>query len=1090
MPPMIRIAAMLGCLSLFAGAVSARQNVQSLAGAWDFALDPADRGVEDAWALRGLGDSIWLPGTTDEARKGEPGPERDGVLTRRHEYIGAAWYQREIEVPEEWSGLEVELFLERVLWQSRVWVDGREAGEALDSWAAPHVHRLGALEPGRHRLALRIDNRMIHPLGTWSHSYGHHTQTVWNGVIGRIELRALPTARIAGVRVFPKKVGEEWSVRVEVDLEGEVQSSQLSVRVIDPVTEETVARQGPMPLSELDPKGIELRCRPPVHEWSEFAPALYDLEVDLRERPPSRISIPTCLDHRVERFGFREIATEGNRLLLNGHPLFLRGNLDCVHFPLTGHPSTEEGDWRLIFHHYREHGLNHVRFHSWCPPEAAFRVADEMGLYVQAEAGIWINEHPDEGKGPGKGDPGVDEYAQAEMRRVVDTFGNHPSFVLFAIGNELGHSDFETTGRWIGALREHDPRRLYAASTARQITPSCQFNATHRVPGIGMVRQRLEQGTDWDYEEQYGRTEVPIIAHEIGQWPVYPDWEQRAKYTGVLRNTRLEALREEARAAGVLGQAADFTAASGALSALLYKDEIESFLRTPSCRGFQLLAMQDFQGQGEAYVGWLDVFWDDKGTTDPAAFRGYCAPVVALARMPKYTFARSETLEAGLLLRNDGPADLENVRLSCAVRDEEGELRWGREIGPVSALRGELVEAGTARVSLASLAAGLRPEQAARFELELRVEGQEEPNSWPFWVFPDELLPPRGSEVLVATRLDEETRAALERGARVFLEAHHLGDPDLQPRLVAWRPLYWSIVLFSGQQETLGLLVDEAHPALRDFPTAHFNDWQWRPICAGARGFDLTGRVAEGYRPIAQPVPTFHENRKIGAIFELRVGAGRLLVCGYDLSPERCRAEPAVRQLRHSLLRYAAGPDFEPAQGMDPAELLALLPMVEEAEPVDPPELERALLHVDASAHLEVASRLVEHSPELDRTRAAAGVDWEVSGLWGSWRDDRCSVWVVGRDPAILRVSAPLTGRAELYLHLSDWNRNQRRGRIELEGGRTVLRIGAHDASEAGAWFRLDASREDAADGELSARIRCTGGSNIMIDAIALIPVD
>ena len=1085
---MIQIAAMLGCLSLFAGAVSAQQNVQSLAGSWDFALDPADLGVRDSWSLRDLPDAIRLPGTTDEARKGEPGPEREGVLTRRYEYIGAAWYQRDIVIPEDWAGMEVELFLERVLWQSRVWVDGREVGEPLDSWAAPHVHRLGVLEPGWHRLALRIDNRMIHPLGTWSHSYGHHTQTVWNGVIGQIELRALRAARIAGVRVFPKKVGDEWTVRVEVDLRGEVQSAQLSVRVRDPVAKETVARWGPELVSELDASGIVLSCRSPVLEWSEHSPVLYDLSVDLSEESPPHEFVIGHLDHHDERFGFREITAEGNRLLLNGRPLFLRGNLDCVHFPLTGHPSTDERDWGLIFHHYREHGLNHVRFHSWCPPEAAFRVADELGLYVQAEAGIWINEHPDEGRGPGKGDPGVDEYAQAEMRRVVDAFGNHPSFVLFAIGNELGHSDFETTGGWIGALREHDPRRLYAASTARQITPSCQFNATHRVPGIGMVRQRLEQGTDWDYEEQYGRTEVPIIAHEIGQWPVYPDWEQAAKYTGVLRNTRLEALREEARAAGVLGQAADFTAASGALSALLYKDEIESFLRTPSCRGFQLLAMQDFQGQGEAYVGWLDVFWDSKGTTDPAAFRGYCAPVVALARMPKYTFVRSETLEAGLWLRNDGPAALESVRLSCAVLDEEGEPRWRQEIDPLSARRGELVEAGMARVPLASLAAGLRPEQAARFRFELRVEGKEEPNTWPFWVFPDELPPLDVSEVLVADRLDDETLAALRSGASVLLEAHRLGDPD-RPVLAGWRPLYWSIVLFPGQRETLGLLVDEGHPALRDFPTGHFNDWQWRPVCAGARGFDLTGRVSAGYRPIAQPVPTFHRSRKIGAIFELRVGAGRLLVCGYDLTPERCRAEPVVRQLRHSLLRYVASPDFEPTQALFPAELRALLPTVEEAEPIAPPDLGGAILRVDASAHLEVTNRLVEYSPELDRARAAPGVHWEISGVKGSWRDQYCSVWVVGA-PATLCILTPRAGPAHLYLHLSDWNRNQRRGRIELEGGRSILRIGEHDATLAGAWFRLDLSPEDTADGQLSVEIRCTGGSNIMIEEVALVPVD
>ncbi len=1053
--------------------------ILSLAGRWRFAADPGDKGIGEKWFARTLEGSIHLPGTTDEAGVGAPGPERYGVLTRRHEYIGPAWYQKTFQVPPEWEGREITVFLERVLWESRAWVDGRPAGPPLDSFAAPHVHRLGRLAPGKHTLTLRIDNRMIHHLGLMSHSYGPQTQSRWNGVVGRIEIRALPVPGIGRVRLFPRKAGEGWVLAVEGRVKGKASGKEgIRIRVTDPRGGLVLGR-GEAAVKKDGSFSLQVDCGSSVVPWSEFTPRLYQARLEL-------LDSGEAVDRKSLSFGFREITRRGNELLLNGKPVFMRGNLDCLHFPLTGYPSTKKEDWLRLFSLYREHGLNHARFHSWCPPEAAFQAADEMGIYIQASVGIWINEGREEGLGPGKGEKSVDDFARAEMRRVVDTFGNHPSFCFLVIGNELGHSNFAVTGKWIEEIKNYDPRRLYAASTARTITPYCDFNATHYVRGIGMVRQHLESGTDWDYEAKYSKTKVPIIAHEVGQWPVYPDWDLCGKFVGVLRNTRLEKMREAAKRAGIFEQQAEFTRASGALNRLLYKDEIESFLRTPSCRGFQLLSMEDFQGQGEAYVGWLDMFWDSKGIVLPQDFRGYCAPRVALARLPKYTWTGNETLAFGVVVRNDGPSPLEKPRVEWKLRTpEKVVLRAGAVEGKAPIPVGSVAGLGKVEVPLEGI---LEPGEARRLQLVLHLGGKPEKNTYPLWVYPEKDPPLPAGDVLLSDKLDDDVLGALERGGRVLLFASRLGDPAWNPKLAAWRPLYWSLAYFPGQAETLGLLVRAEHPAFREFPTEDFGDWQWRGICRGGRGFDLTGKVPASYRPIAQPVPDFHAPRKIGAIFEFRVGKGKILVCGYDLSKKKCASDPAARRLRYSLVRYASGPDFKPAFSVTPETLKALFPKVEKLGFLPPPDRKKALLWIDCAGKYETTWKNVPWESSLDRVLSKGRFAYKIGGRVGAWRDEHCSAWIIGRRGATLALEVPKGFEGKLYLHFSDWNKNRRLGRIRLNGGGPPWNLGPHDKSLDGAWVAFNLGPNQTSGGKVKLKIRPTRGPNLMLAHVALLP--
>ncbi|MBS2210700.1 hypothetical protein KEM09_04765 [Carboxylicivirga mesophila] len=1047
-----------------------------LQGTWNVELDTENvifKQTDNTFKKSG---TIPLPGSLAENGYGEKTVGSDyGVLTPEYKYIGKAWYTRTVDIPKSWKGKRLTLTLERVLWQSRVLVDGRELS-VQDALGTPHIHELGAISPGRHELTVMVDNEMIFNIGDKGHAYGEYTQSIWNGMTGRMELSASDQVRIDAADTYSDITQHNLNIKVQVqsalNTSGTMTYEIRSVSTGEALITGEAACNFTKGANGFD---IDVDVANKLTKWSEFTPETYVLQLDLKAGK-EKGSFET-------EFGYCEISHNGTHVLVNGNPVFLRGNLDCVHFPLKGYASSDLDDWIRIFRIYKEYGLNHARFHSWCPPEAAFKAANRVGIYLQAEASIWIDwwmsvdmtkegrpEMNTKGFPKGLGHDSVrDSFVVAEMNRVVDVYGNHPSFTMFCIGNELGNSDFEAMSQWVAELKKNDNRRLYAVSTARTITDVDDYCATHYIQGVGGTRGLKGAHTDWDFEKVYSKMNIPIIAHEIGQWPVYPQWTEIEKYTGVLKARNFMEFREQAEENGIVDQDYDFAMASGALNQILYKYETESFLRTKSCAGVQLLSMQDYQGQGEALIGWLDAHWESKGIVTPKKFREHFNTTVPLLRMKKFVWSADERFEASAQLAHFGNAEL---LADCIweVKNSSGQMVQAGVFKGKQFPMGSLTDLGKINIDLDGC------DKADKLTVCIRLEGTEFQNGWDIWVYPKSVPEKQTGDVYVTETLDDTVKSMLEKGEKVLLIANELGVTENSVN-AGFYPLYWSLTFFPGQGKTnIGLLVQNNHPAFASFPTSYHSDWQWETISNDSKGFILN-ELPKAYKPIAQPVDDFHRNNKVGSIFELKVGQGSLMVCGYNLNA----SQPVARQLKQSLLDYMNTPEFSPSQEVSYKWLQQLLPHVPKAKAAKlPKEFDNAILYVNAAAKVTDKDVDSKWTKEADEVKMADHTDYAVEA-GGVWKDNDGAAWYGAQMEVQIDVPGGILGT--LYVHFHDWNKLNRGGIVEFEGRKVKLEKHAGK----GQWVQFHVMREDSNDGKLVLKSNAETGPNLMITKLVLV---
>ncbi|ANH83897.1 hypothetical protein A8C56_12620 [Niabella ginsenosidivorans] len=887
-------------------------------------MDQEGVGIARHWMDSLFTETIPLPGSMALWHKGI----RNTQPTTQHlnelwSYTGKAWYQKRVRIPAAWKGKQVTLHLERTK-ATTLWLDGVPAGKSR-LLSAAQVFELNNAEPGWHLLTICVDNTPSLFAVGGSHALSVHTQTNWNGIIGNIFIECRNRFRLEQVRVQPD--AEKRLFQFRIRLSGRYANYKTARVRIQATAWNTTKRHRAKTqwynLASYKADSallLDYKLGQQALFWDEYHPALYCITVTLYDQKG-------IADSLTLNAGLRTFRPKGTQFSINNRVTFLRGKTESCVFPLTGFPPATTAEWQRLYRIAKQYGINHYRFHSYTPPEAAFEAADIEGIYIQAELPNWSNFSSK--------DSFRNRFQYKEGKAILDAYGNHPSFVMLSLGNELA-GDEAVAGRMIKELRAYDGnRRLYAiGSNAFYNDPhpgtSDDFWVTMRTGketadgwfdvrggfattediGSGILNT-MRPGTRRNYSEAIRSYRLPVVGHEAGQYQIYPDYTEIPQYTGVLQPVNLEIFRRRLQQAGMGDQAADFFKASGMLAVQLYQREIEMALGTPGFGGFQLLDLQDFPGQGTALVGLLNAFMRSKGLVGPEAFRQFCNDRTLQVLMDKYTWTNDEQFSADIRLVNYSPQDLSGKTIRWTITGPGHRLL---KSGKLQIAKGNeaIIPVGTILFPLYNIAA------ATKLMVQLEIEGTAYHNSCPIWVYPSRLQLTIPTGVIISEKLDDKTITQLKAGAKVLLFPE---QESIKKRSVGGQFIseFWNWKVFKDAAEkqqrpqsagTLGIFTRPELPLFSHFPTEFYTSWQWWTIVKQARPLILDA-LPSGYRPLVQVIDNIDRNHKLGLIFECSAGKGKLLVCMCPL--DQLKEDPAARQLYYSILRYMDSDRFRPS---------------------------------------------------------------------------------------------------------------------------------------------------------------------------------
>lgn len=848
-------------------------------------------------------------------------------LTPSKEYVGTSWYRRTVNIPKTWKHNRVILFLERPHIETTIYINNVEVGHQM-SLSVPHQYDITPyVKVGMdNEIAIKIYNGIENVcVGQDSHSVTDQTQGNWNGIIGKMELQAKPKCFVERVDVFPDVAHRKAILRLVMN-DYTPQPGQRKIKgrsfafvhiqaeLMNSSKHHVVKSEGAMFFGKKDNSGyieMELDMTDSCHLWNEFHPEYYQL------------SVVYAKDTVRTTFGMRDISIQGRQFYLNDQPIWMRGTVENCCFPQTGYPPTDVESWLKVFRKCKEYGLNHMRFHSYCPPEAAFEAADQLGFYLQPEGPSWPNHGVRLRRGMS-----IDQYLIDEGKAILDQYGNHPSFVMMAAGNEPAGDWVPYCRDWVKTMREYNPTKVYCGASVGGGW-AWDFGSEYHVKGgaRGLDWDRKAPSSADDYYDgmEYPRNykdsvpnHTPIIAHEQGQWCAFPDFKEIKQYENcAYQPGNFDIFRDLLRDHGMEKQAEKFLQASGKLQVLAYKYEIERNLRTKDYAGFQLLSLNDYSGQGSALVGPLNVFWREKGYVNAHEWKGFCSPVVPLAKFPKFVFENTESLIIPVELYQTSEAiyassnGQENVEVTYQIEgfNQQG-LLW-KGFAPC----GKNIPLGEVNMSFASI------EKPTKLTLRVNVHqlntNLSYSNHWDFWVYPSvDEESTLSKNIYISDSLDAKAIQVLEKGGNVLITAAgkvRYGNDVRHTYL----PVFWNTSWFKMRPpHTTGAYIQKEHPVFNNFPTDDWQDLQWWELVNKTQVMNLS-EFPMDYQPIIQPIDTWHVSRKLGMLVEANVLNGKLLMTTIDIT-NHLDKRIVARQLRHSILTYMMSDKFKPSLNLSP----------------------------------------------------------------------------------------------------------------------------------------------------------------------------
>jgi len=938
------------CSSIFfASAKSSTVNLKlDLSGQWQFALDTASVGESDQWHLKNLSDNVTLPGTTDLNKKSHIASYQCNCLvnamkkpahkhcspytdttsyhyTREYPFTGKAWYRKLVIVPESFKNKHIQLQLERTK-VSKVWIDDKYVGGSSLLSAMQVFDVSNFLTAGKHTITIMVDNDPKLVKTGFSHIYSYDTQTNWNGILGEMSLNAYPVCHVTRTDVFPDVANKAVVVKFKVVNPSKKKCKlnfNLSAKSWNATDTQLIK---PMKYSALiSTADSTFTISYPMSNnpllWSEFSPAMYKLDVSVKANRFENQQYSLT-------FGMRDFKTQKSQFSINGNKIFLRGKHDGCVFPLTGHAPTDTATWMRYLKITKDYGMNHVRFHSWCPPKAAFEAADMLGMYLQVELPYW--------GGYSEKDTALIKFMTNEGINMLNQFGNHPSFCMMSLGNELSGNQ-KVMDNMTKNFKNYDSRHLYTYGTNSNFSnPAPGANddfwptgwtgkekhndqayhvrsafATNEDATGGLINA-VEPSTTRNYAEAIKEYHIPVIGHEIGQFQVYPNFDEIKKYTGVLKPYNYEVFKRRLAKAGMAHQADAFFRSTGQSCILQYREEFEAALRTPGFGGFQVLDLQDYPGQVTAIIGILDPFMDSKGIITPKKFREFCSEVVPLVIMPKHCYSNSEVFSADVKVANYSFVDLSGKNIDWKLLKGDSTEFIKGNITTTNVKNGELSNIGSIQFSLNNI------KKAEKFTLVVVINGTTYRNEYPIWVYPTETAEVKSiNNVRIIQKIDTTLISEFKNGGVFLLFPDHksIENKSVGPQFINE---FWSWYMFKGICEsnnrpvsagTLGLLVDPKHPAFKNFPTEIHSNWQWWNVMKSARPF-IMDTLPSDIEPIVQVIDNIDRNHKLGILFEFKCGNAKILVCTADLNSKM--EKPEVKSLYSGILQYVSSDMFNP----------------------------------------------------------------------------------------------------------------------------------------------------------------------------------
>lgn len=884
------ISILTACIS-----ADARQTI-NLAGEWQWRINPFEKE-----------EVVMLPGTMDTNGKGTSNENMTETtqLSRKVTYSGPAWYSRDIEIPAAWKDSDISLLLERTR-PSTVYIDGKPVASCR-YLSVPHRYNLSeVLTPGRHRITVMVDNGDSIPeqIKNSSHACTEATQTNWNGILGRMELTSAPRTHIRSLELYPDVDTRSFKAVATLSRPFDRRIGEIEFRSGQNIAKATLRRGDTIATAVIE-------LGPDAALWSENSPVRHQVTAIMPD-------IDT-----LSRYGaLRKFEVKGHHFAVNDTVTFLRGRHDACVFPLTAFAPMDTASWLAYFRTIKEYGLNHVRFHSWCPPEACFEAADIEGIYMQPELPIWGTFNEEEAA--------LMSFLHDDGMAIQREYSGHPSFTMFGLGNELW-GEVPMMQKFTDDFRAVENRHLYTFSSNAFLgwqgnLPGQDFWVTCRNGGgegyephtrasfsfadadEGGIMNNTYPNTTVNFEKAVSSSPVPVIGHETGQYQIFPRFEEIEKYTGVLEPRNLQEFKRRLEKNNLGAQADDFFLALGKWAVELYKADMEINFRTPSMAGFQLLDIQDYPGQGTALVGILDSFMDSKGLVTPEVWRRSCDKVVVMAELPRRTFTEGDTLRFKLSAANYSNLPLAGKNLRWTLTDADSS-----EIAA-----GLLPLADSIGYQTAGDAAVIIPITGTprKLRLNLNLSDTDINNSYSIWAYPQPVKSKNKNlkKVLVTTDPDKAFEA-LQAGKKVlFAPPRTFVDSVTVGGL--FQTDYWNYRMFRTICEnagkpvspgTLGILCDPSHPALSRFPNDGHTDWQWYPIVKASYPLILDRLNYMDYRPTVQVIDNIERNHRLGLVMEFNVDRGRLLLLMADMNA--LEKEPEGRQFLSSLIEYLADSD-------------------------------------------------------------------------------------------------------------------------------------------------------------------------------------